>query len=150
MQVSPTPPEFAIQACAIQKTYAASGKAPEKHALNGLDLTVPKGSIFGLLGPNGAGKSTFINIIAGLVVKTSGRLNIWGIDIDQDHRAAKGAIGIVPQEITVDAFFTPFETLELQAGFYGCHRVSGARWNCWKLLVSRTNAILTRAPCQGA
>jgi ABC-2 type transport system ATP-binding protein len=112
-------PEFAIEAHGIQKTYAASGKAPEKHALKGLDLNVPKGSIFGLLGPNGAGKSTFINIIAGLVVKSSGSLNIWGIDIDRDHRAAKGAIGIVPQEITVDAFFTPFETLELQAGFYG-------------------------------
>jgi ABC-2 type transport system ATP-binding protein len=111
--------EFAIEARGIQKTYAASGKAPEKQALKGLDLTIPKGSIFGLLGPNGAGKSTFINIIAGLVVKTGGSLNIWGIDIDRDHRAAKGAIGIVPQEISVDAFFTPFETLELQAGFYG-------------------------------
>lgn len=110
---------FAIEARGLQKTYAASGKAPEKQALMGLDLTVPKGSIFGLLGPNGAGKSTFINIIAGLVVKTGGSLNIWGIDIDRDHRAAKGAIGIVPQEITVDAFFTPYETLELQAGFYG-------------------------------
>jgi ABC-2 type transport system ATP-binding protein len=110
---------FAIDARGLQKTYAASGKAPEKQALKGLDLTVPKGSIFGLLGPNGAGKSTFINIIAGLVVKTGGSLNIWGIDIDRDHRAAKGAIGIVPQEITVDAFFTPYETLELQAGFYG-------------------------------
>ena len=112
-------PDFAIEARGLQKTYAASGKAPEKQALKRLDLTVPKGSIFGLLGPNGAGKSTFINIIAGLVVKTGGSLNIWGIDIDRDHRAAKGAIGIVPQEITVDAFFTPFETLELQAGFYG-------------------------------
>jgi ABC-2 type transport system ATP-binding protein len=111
--------DFAIQASALQKTYAASGKAPEKHALKGLDLSIPKGSIFGLLGPNGAGKSTFINIIAGLVVKTSGNLSIWGVDIDRDHRAAKGAIGIVPQEIMVDAFFTPFETLELQAGFYG-------------------------------
>jgi ABC-2 type transport system ATP-binding protein len=111
--------DFAIEARGLQKTYAPSGKAPEKVALSGLDLRVPKGSIFGLLGPNGAGKSTFINIIAGLVVKTSGSLNIWGIDIDQDHRAAKGAIGIVPQEVMVDAFFTPYETLELQAGFYG-------------------------------
>ena len=110
---------LAIEACGLQKTYAASGKSPEKQALKSLDLAVPKGSIFGLLGPNGAGKSTFINIIAGLVVKSGGQLNIWGINIDHDHRAAKGAIGIVPQEITVDAFFTPFETLELQAGFYG-------------------------------
>jgi ABC-2 type transport system ATP-binding protein len=114
-----SPSDFAIEARGLQKTYAASGKAPEKIALKGLDLTVPKGSIFALLGPNGAGKSTFINIIAGLVVKTAGNLSIWGVDIDQDHRAAKGAIGIVPQEITADAFFTPFETLELQAGFYG-------------------------------
>jgi ABC-2 type transport system ATP-binding protein len=111
--------DFAIQATGLQKTYAALGKAPEKHALKGLDLAIPKGSIFGLLGPNGAGKSTFINIIAGLVVKSGGHLSIWGVDIDKDHRAAKGAIGIVPQEIMVDAFFTPFETLELQAGFYG-------------------------------
>ena len=110
---------LAIEACGLQKTYAASGKSPIKQALKSLDLEVPKGSIFGLLGPNGAGKSTFINIIAGLVVKSGGQLNIWGIDIDHDHRAAKGTIGIVPQEITVDAFFTPFETLELQAGFYG-------------------------------
>jgi ABC-2 type transport system ATP-binding protein len=110
---------LAIEAQGLEKTYGASGKSSAKQALQGLNLAVPKGSIFGLLGPNGAGKSTFINIIAGLVVKTGGSLKIWGIDIDQDHRAAKGAIGIVPQEITVDAFFTPFETLELQAGFYG-------------------------------
>ncbi|MEN9856296.1 MAG: hypothetical protein RLZZ157_1422 [Pseudomonadota bacterium] len=112
-------PNFAIHAQGLEKTYAASGKSPEKQALKGLDLTIPKGSIFGLLGPNGAGKSTFINIVAGLVVKSGGALSIWGIDVDQDHRSAKGAIGIVPQEITVDAFFTPYETLELQAGFYG-------------------------------
>jgi ABC-2 type transport system ATP-binding protein len=110
---------LAIEAQGLEKTYVASGKASAKQALQGLNIAVPKGSIFGLLGPNGAGKSTFINIIAGLVVKTGGNLKIWGIDIDKDHRAAKGAIGIVPQEITVDAFFTPFEALELQAGFYG-------------------------------
>jgi ABC-2 type transport system ATP-binding protein len=110
---------FAIEARGLEKTYAASGKSPEKQALKGLDLSIPKGSIFGLLGPNGAGKSTFINILAGLVVKTAGTVRIWDTDIDVDHRAAKAAIGIVPQEITFDAFFTPFETLELQAGFYG-------------------------------
>ncbi|WP_284360724.1 ABC transporter ATP-binding protein [Candidatus Phycosocius spiralis] len=112
-------PSFAIEAQGLVKTYAASGKAPEKQALNGLDLSIPKGSIFGLLGPNGAGKSTFINILAGLVVKTAGKVQIWDIDIDIDHRNAKAAIGIVPQEISFDAFFTPYETLELQAGFYG-------------------------------
>jgi ABC-2 type transport system ATP-binding protein len=110
---------FAIEARGLEKTYAASGKSPEKQALKGLDLSIPKGSIFGLLGPNGAGKSTFINILAGLVVKTAGTVRIWDTDIDVDHRAAKAAIGIVPQEISFDAFFTPFETLELQAGFYG-------------------------------
>jgi ABC-2 type transport system ATP-binding protein len=110
---------FAIEARGLEKTYAASGKSPEKQALKGLDLSIPKGSIFGLLGPNGAGKSTFINILAGLVVKTAGSVRIWDTDIDVDHRAAKAAIGIVPQEISFDAFFTPFETLELQAGFYG-------------------------------
>jgi ABC-2 type transport system ATP-binding protein len=110
---------FAIEARGLQKIYAASGKSAEKHALKGLDLAIPKGSIFGLLGPNGAGKSTFINILAGLVIKTSGTVRIWDTDIDKDHRAAKAAIGIVPQEISFDAFFTPFETLELQAGFYG-------------------------------
>ena len=110
---------FAIEAHGLEKTYAASGKSPEKQALKGLDLSIPRGSIFGLLGPNGAGKSTFINVLAGLVVKTAGIVRIWDTDIDVDHRAAKAAIGIVPQEITFDAFFTPFETLELQAGFYG-------------------------------
>ena len=114
-----TQSSFAIEARGLQKTYAASGKSPEKQALKGLDLAIPKGSIFGLLGPNGAGKSTFINILAGLVIKTAGEVRIWDIDIDKDHRAAKAAIGIVPQEISFDAFFTPFETLELQAGFYG-------------------------------
>lgn len=112
-------PANAIEARGLMKTYRATGKAPAKEALRGLDLVVPTGSIFGLLGPNGAGKSTFINILAGLVTKTAGTVSIWGTDIDQDHRAAKAAIGIVPQEISFDAFFTPFETLELQAGFYG-------------------------------
>jgi ABC-2 type transport system ATP-binding protein len=112
-------PANAIEARGLKKTYAATGKAPAKDALKGLDLVIPTGSVFGLLGPNGAGKSTFINILAGLVTKSAGSVHIWGTDIDVDHRAAKAAIGIVPQEISFDAFFTPFETLELQAGFYG-------------------------------
>ena len=114
-----TIPEYAIEARGLQKIYQATGKATAKHALKGLDLVVPTGSIFGLLGPNGAGKSTFINVVAGLVVKTAGSVKIWGTDIDVDHRAAKAAIGIVPQEINFDAYFTPYESLELQAGFYG-------------------------------
>ena len=115
-------PDFAIEARGLDKTYAASGKMPEKRALKGIDLAIPRGSIFGLLGPNGAGKSTFINILAGLVTKTAGTVRIWGMDIDQMPRASRAAIGVVNQEITMDPFFTPLEALELQAGFYGVPR----------------------------
>ena len=98
---------------------AASGAPTEgKLALGGVSFDVPEGSIFGLLGPNGAGKSTLINILAGLVNKTSGSANIWGFDIDQQRRNASRAIGIVPQEIVFAPYFTPYEVLENQAGFY--------------------------------
>ena len=93
------------------KTYSGG-----KRALDGVNLSVPQGSIFGLLGPNGAGKSTLINILAGMVKKTSGSARIWGFDIDDNPRNAKASIGIVPQEIVFDPFFTPRETLELVAG----------------------------------
>ncbi|QKR99045.1 ABC transporter ATP-binding protein [Sphingomonas sp. CL5.1] len=96
------------------KTYQGG-----KRALDGVTFDVPAGTIFGLLGPNGAGKSTLINILAGLVRKTSGSASIWGFDIDQHPRNAKASIGIVNQEILFDPFFTPFETLEIQAGLYG-------------------------------
>ena len=112
-------PEYALQATGLKKTYPATKNAPAKHALKGVDLAIPRGSIFGLLGPNGAGKSTFINVFAGMVQKTEGTAKIWDIDIDQDPRRARAAIGIVPQEINMDVFFTPYETLELIAGFYG-------------------------------
>lgn len=112
-------PNLAIEAIGLNKIYAASRKMPEKHALKDFALEIPRGSMFGLLGPNGAGKSTFINILAGLVVKTSGQAKIWGLDIDQKPRESRAAIGVVPQEITMDPFFTPVEALELQAGFYG-------------------------------
>ncbi|MEM5515388.1 ABC transporter ATP-binding protein [Henriciella sp. AS95] len=112
-------PDYAIEVENLDKTYAASGKMPEKRALKGIDLKIPRGHIFGLLGPNGAGKSTFINILAGLVTKTSGKAEIWGMDIDKHPRASRAAIGVVNQEITMDPFFTPEEALELQAGFYG-------------------------------
>jgi len=112
-------PEFALEATGLRKTYAGSKKAEPKEALKGVDLKVRRGSIFGLLGPNGAGKSTFINIFAGLVNKTGGTARTWGIDIDTDSRAARAAIGVVPQEINMDVFFTPYETLEQMAGFYG-------------------------------
>src|SRR4051812_809592 len=104
----------AIRIDALSKTYAG-GKA----ALNGVSFDVPRGQIFGLLGPNGAGKSTLINILAGLVIKTSGKVTLWGFDIDEHPRNAKRAIGVVPQEIIFDPFFTPRETLEIQAGLYG-------------------------------
>jgi ABC-2 type transport system ATP-binding protein len=112
-------PDYAIQAVGLTKTYAASRKQPAKQALKGVDLAIPRGSIFGLLGPNGAGKSTFINILAGLVNKTGGSAKIWGIDIDTHPREARAALGVVPQEINMDPFFTPMESLDLMAGFYG-------------------------------
>ena len=112
-------PDFAIEAHGLFKTYAASKTTPAKTALNGVDLQIPRGSIFGLLGPNGAGKSTFINILAGLVRKSSGTVRIWGRDIDQRPRDARAAIGVVAQELAADVFFTPRESMETQAGMYG-------------------------------
>lgn len=109
----------AIEIKNLTKTYAKSKKAPAKTALKGVDLTIPRGSIFGLLGPNGAGKSTMINILAGLVNKTSGSAKICGYDIQTQTRQARASIGIVPQEIAMDVFFTPLQALELQAGYYG-------------------------------
>ncbi|MES2096626.1 MAG: ABC transporter ATP-binding protein [Pseudomonadota bacterium] len=106
--------EAAIAIDQLCKTYAGG-----KVALDNVSFEVPRGSIFGLLGPNGAGKSTLINILAGLVNKTSGKATIWGFDIDDHPRNAKVSIGIVNQEITFDPFFTPFETLEIAAGLYG-------------------------------
>ncbi len=109
----------AIEIKGLSKTYAGSKKSAPKLALDNVDLTIPRGSIFGLLGPNGAGKSTLINILAGLVVKSAGDVKIWGRDLDTDERSAKAAIGIVPQEITYDPFFTPARALDLHAGLYG-------------------------------
>jgi ABC-2 type transport system ATP-binding protein len=101
----------------LQKTYAGG-----KRALDGVSLDVPRGEIFGLLGPNGAGKSTLINILSGMVRKSGGSASIWGFDIDKHPRNAKASIGIVPQEILFDPFFTPAETLDQQAGLYGVPR----------------------------
>ncbi|MCB9990570.1 MAG: ABC transporter ATP-binding protein [Rhodospirillales bacterium] len=111
--------EHAIEIAGLTKTYKASGRSPEKHALKGIDLAIKKGSIFGLLGPNGAGKSTIINIMAGLVMKSAGTVKIWDIDIDKDPRQSRAAIGVVPQEINFDPFFSPTHLLEIQAGLYG-------------------------------
>jgi ABC-2 type transport system ATP-binding protein len=118
--LAPAPqPDYAIQARGLDKTYAAQGKGEAVHALKAVDLAIPRGSFFGLLGPNGAGKSTFINILGGLVVKSGGSASIWGCDIDSDPMNARGAIGIVPQELNMDPFFSPLEALEIQAGYYG-------------------------------
>jgi len=103
----------------VTKTYAATKKTAAKLALDGVNLSIPKGSMFALLGPNGAGKSTMINIMAGLVIKSAGQVAINGYDIDRHPRSAKKSIGIVPQEVTFDPFFTPRAVLELQAGLYG-------------------------------
>ena len=111
------PPAIVIEN--LVKRYAAHKGAPSKLALDDVSFEVPQGGIFGLLGPNGAGKSTLINILAGMVDKTAGRAEIWGFDIDRDRRNSKAAIGIVPQEIVFDPFFTPREVLEIQAGLYG-------------------------------
>jgi ABC-2 type transport system ATP-binding protein len=112
-------PADAVAISGLTKIYRGSRNAPAKTALDRIDLTIPRGSIFGLLGPNGAGKSTLINILAGLVIKTKGRVVVWGIDIDRAPRQARAAIGVVPQEIVIDMFFTPRELLETQAGLYG-------------------------------
>ena len=112
-------PRDAVSVSGLRKVYKGSGRSPEKVALHDIDLTVPRGSLFALLGPNGAGKSTLINILAGLVRKTSGQAAIWGYDIDRDTRMSRASIGVVPQELNIDPFFTPHELLELQAGLYG-------------------------------
>ncbi|WP_377192123.1 ABC transporter ATP-binding protein [Ruegeria meonggei] len=111
--------DAAIRIDGLRKTYRGSKGQPEKQALKGIDLTIPRGSVFGLLGPNGAGKSTLINILAGLVVKTAGHVSIWGFDQDQHPRQSRAAIGVMPQELNLDPFFSPRGALEVQAGLYG-------------------------------
>ena len=111
-------PDLAVEIKNVNKLYAGGKRAP-KQALTDFSLEVPRGSFFALLGPNGAGKSTTINIMAGLVKKTSGHVRIWGRDIDTEERGARLAIGVVPQELNLDPFFTPREVLDVQAGLYG-------------------------------
>ena len=111
--------ENAIEIRGLKKTYRGGKGEPEKHALKGINLDIPRGSVFGLLGPNGAGKSTLINILAGLVTKTSGQVNIWGFDQDVNPRQARASIGVMPQELNMDPFFSPRGALEVQAGLYG-------------------------------
>ena len=111
----------AISVKNLNKIYGKNSLS-EKVALDNINLDVPKGSIFGLLGPNGAGKSTFINILADLVKKTSGKVNVLGVDHEKDLKTVKSSMGIVPQELNIDPFFTPYELLEIQAGLYGVSR----------------------------
>ncbi len=111
--------DFAIQISDLRKTYAPTRRITGKEALKGIDLNIRTGKVFGLLGPNGAGKSTLINILAGLVVKTSGQVTIWGFDQDVNPRQSRASIGVVPQELNLDAFLTPREAVEVQAGLYG-------------------------------
>ena len=115
------PPAEAVAIRNLNKTYR-SKRGDGKRALIDIDLSIPRGSLFGLLGPNGAGKSTLINILAQLVIKSSGSVAIWGIDLDREPRGAASAIGVVPQELNIDPFFTPRELLDLQAGLYGVPR----------------------------
>lgn len=117
MQTDRSEPAISIRNLA--KRYAGAKGEEGKLALKGVSFDVPQGGVFGLLGPNGAGKSTLINILAGLVTKTGGEAEIWGFGIDTQRRNASRSIGIVPQEIVFDPFFTPYEVLENQAGFYG-------------------------------
>ncbi|MBU0859328.1 MAG: ABC transporter ATP-binding protein, partial [Alphaproteobacteria bacterium] len=126
--------EYAVEITGLNKTYKATGKSPAKVALADVNLQIPKGSIFGLLGPNGAGKSTIINIMAGLVVKTAGTVKIWDIDLDKDERQVKSAIGVVPQEINYDPFFTPAALLDIQAGMYGVPKAERRTMELLKLM----------------
>jgi ABC-2 type transport system ATP-binding protein len=117
--ISKTLPDYAIEIKGLNKIYAGNSLQPSKEALTNIDLEIPRGSFFGLLGPNGAGKSTIINIMAGLVIKSSGEVKVWDYEIEKEMRQARSSIGVVPQELNIDPFFTPREVLETQAGLYG-------------------------------
>ena len=115
--------KIALSSENLTKVYSKSNKLKEEVlALKNLSLEVKQGEIFGLLGPNGAGKTTFINILAGTVMKSSGKVTVWGYDLDKNPRQVRACIGIVPQEVNFDPFFSPKKLLELQAGFYGVKR----------------------------
>ena len=112
--------KIALSAGNLTKIYSKNNSLDKSVlALNKLNLEVKQGEIFGLLGPNGAGKTTFINILGGTVIKTSGKVELWGFDLDNNPRQVRASIGIVPQEVNFDPFFSPRKLLELQAGFYG-------------------------------
>ena len=103
----------------LTKIYSNSKTKKQNKALTNLTFEVKQGEVFGLLGPNGAGKTTFLSILGGTVIKTSGQVNVWGFDLDKNPRQVRASLGIVPQEVNLDAFFTPEKLLDLQAGLYG-------------------------------
>ena len=111
--------KFALTVENLTKIYSNSKTKKQDKALNELNFEVKQGEVFGLLGPNGAGKTTFLSILGGIVEKTSGKVNVWGFDLDQNPRQVRASVGIVPQEVNLDAFFSPKKLLELQAGLYG-------------------------------
>ena len=111
--------KFALTVENLTKIYSSPKTKKHNKALNELSFEVRQGEIFGLLGPNGAGKTTFLSILGGTVIKTSGKVNVWGFDLDQNPRQVRASVGIVPQEVNLDAFFSPKKLLELQAGLYG-------------------------------
>ena len=111
--------KFALAVENLTKVYSSPKTNKHNKALNELSFEVRQGEVFGLLGPNGAGKTTFLSILGGTVIKTSGKVNVWGFDLDQNPRQVRASLGIVPQEINLDAFFSPKKLLELQAGLYG-------------------------------
>ena len=111
--------KFALTVENLTKIYFNSKTKKQNKALNELNFQVKQGEVFGLLGPNGAGKTTFLSILGGTVVKTSGKVNVWGFDLDKNPRQVRASVGIVPQEINLDAFFSPKQLLDLQAGLYG-------------------------------
>ena len=133
----------------LNKIYSKNS-SKSVHAIKNLNLEVNEGEIFGLLGPNGAGKSTFINILAGTTIKTSGKINVWGFDLDINPRQVRASIGIVPQEINVDPFFTPWSILELQAGMYGIKKKDRITETILKLVsLEKQSKSYTRAMSGG-
>ena len=124
-------PKSIIEVKGLSKRY----KEKKDYALNFINLSIPKGSIFGILGPNGAGKSTFINILSGLTNKSSGRVTVGGINIDDDPKTVRGNMGVVPQEINIDPFFTPKQIMEIQRRcFYGNSSPTRLKFRFWEIL----------------